>query len=136
DQGNAEREEIHRARLVAILQHCPRLVQMWFHEREVNYAELSPDGLRALTASEDGTACVWDVFTGKLLIVLKHTGPVKRAVFSPDGRLILTAGEGDVAGASIWDAAEGRRLFGLKHPTLVAHAAFSRDGKLVVTSGY
>src|SRR5437660_428853 len=60
DEGHPNREAMHRMRLAAVLRRCPRLVQVWFHDAPVTHAELSPDGRRVVTASQDGTARVWD----------------------------------------------------------------------------
>ena len=62
------------------------------HAKVVITAAFSPDGRRIVTASEDGTARVWDSETGRELDVLKgHIGAVYSAAFSPDGRRIVTA---------------------------------------------
>lgn len=135
DRGNPAREEMHRVRLAAVLQQCPRVVQLWFHGKSVNHAEFSPDGRSVLTASGDGTARVWHTATGRAVTPpLQHSQPVQRAVFSFDGRRIVTL-SGDTA--QIWDAATGRRLVGLlKHPDGLNSAEFSPDGgRLVTASG-
>ena len=47
---------------------------------------------RIVNASDDRTARVWNAASGQLLATLQgHTGRVESAVFSPDGRRILTA---------------------------------------------
>src|SRR5439155_9896812 len=43
-QGDPARAENHRIRLGAVLQQCPKLTQVWFHEGPVSHAEFSPDG--------------------------------------------------------------------------------------------
>src|SRR5439155_3635686 len=58
DAGNRERESIHRLRIAATLDQCPKILQLWFHRGGVNAAVFSPDGRRALTAGEDGKAQV------------------------------------------------------------------------------
>ncbi len=62
-----------------------------------------------------------------------HTGPVTSAAFSPDGALIVTAG--DDGTAKVWDVATGTELHTLAgHTAGVTSAAFSPDGALVVTA--
>ena len=44
----------------------------------------SPNGQRALTGSQDGTARIWDAESGKEIALLKaHTNWVRAASFSP-----------------------------------------------------
>lgn len=58
---------------------------------------------------------------------------VRSAHFSPDGRLIITAGD-NVAG--LWDAATGDQLrIFAGHTATVESAVFSPSGKLVLTAG-
>src|SRR5262249_14580595 len=58
-------ERVHRVRLAATLRQCPKLVHLWFHRAAISSAEFSRDGRRVLTASDDGTARVWDAETGE-----------------------------------------------------------------------
>jgi WD40 repeat protein/serine/threonine protein kinase/tetratricopeptide (TPR) repeat protein len=131
----AQQEEQHRRRIAAVLQSCPKLSQLWIHEGAVNDACFSPDGKRVLTASDDGTARVWDSDTGQSRCgPLQHTSAVRRAVFSNDGRHLATAG--DDRTARVWDAVSGRPVTPpLEHPSAVDWVAFSPDGRLVVTAG-
>jgi WD40 repeat protein len=145
DAGEPAREEMHRLRLASVLRQCPRPIQIWFHEENVNHAEFSPDGRRVVIASgnvsrrdpekssTEGAARVWDVATGEPVTpLLQHRGPVVHAAFSPDGRRVLTAG-GDAI-AQVWDAATGQSLLSLKHGGFVRFATFSSDGRRVVTT--
>lgn len=53
------------------------------HAAAVNEIDLSPDGLRLATASNDGTARVWDAATGAQLLVLDLGSSVETVDFSP-----------------------------------------------------
>ena len=52
--------------------------------------------------------------------------------FSPDGRLVATAGWDNEVG--VWDLATGAKLAGLPHPDWTFTAVFSPDGTQVLTS--
>jgi tetratricopeptide (TPR) repeat protein len=99
-------------------------------------AAFSPDGrfvVVAYTGGLDGAeAKIWRVATGRLVFTLKHARTLRRAEFSPDGRLVVTASEDRTA--RIWEAATGHPLATLEHDGPVRHAGFSPDGRLVVTA--
>jgi WD40 repeat protein len=93
----------------------------------------SPDGRRVVTASDDGTARIWDAATGEPLVApLKHGAPVRSAAFSPDGARIATASDDKTA--RVWDAATGLPLTTVGHPQAVRSVAFSSDGTCIVTA--
>ena len=59
-----------------------------------------------VTASEDQTARVWDVATGKpLTITLACPARVTSTAFSPDGTRVVTASEDGTA--RVWDFKRG-----------------------------
>jgi len=59
------------------------------YENRVNSAEFSPDGKYIVTTSDDKTARLWDL-NGHEIMVFEHEGAVKQAVFSTNGKYILT----------------------------------------------
>jgi WD40 repeat protein len=103
----------------------------------VFWAEFSADGQRVLTASGEALdnlrrAEIWDARTGKPLALLKHEGQIQVALFSRDGRQVVTGGADKTA--RVWDAQTGKPLTPpLKHTAAVSAAAFSADGQRVVT---
>ncbi len=108
----------------------PELFLLKGHTAKVNSASYSPDGSRIITASEDGTAKVWDARNGAELLSLKgHYGMVNTASFSPDGSQIVTTGQEDTV--RVWDAESGAALILLKGGD--RFASFSPDGSRIVT---
>ena len=54
-------------------------------------------GLTALSASDDGTLILWDVATGQpIRRYTGHNGPVRRVVFSRDGRSAISADSDEI----------------------------------------
>ena len=104
-----------------------------------NYALLgvsfSPDG--KLIATTGGDTTLWNAGTRKQARTLNPSGnqPLEySAVFSRDGRQIVTGGGDGVA--RVWDEASGRlvRALGTPGRDSLQTAAFSPDGKLIVTA--
>jgi eukaryotic-like serine/threonine-protein kinase len=98
----------------------------------------SPDGRRIAAAFgwfPDCTAGIWETDTGKEVALLKgHQGPVCSAVFSADGKRVVTASLDRTA--RIWDAQSGKELLILKgHKCAILHALFSPDDQRVLTTG-
>jgi len=80
------------------------------HEAAMNWVEMSPNGERIVTASNDGTARIWRV-NGTLEMTLRgHKGDVEVARFSPDGDRVLTADDDGTAKTWMADAVELVRL--------------------------
>lgn len=95
----------------------------------------NPDGTRLATGSNDRTARIWDLATGKTLRVLwGHTRYVDHLRFSPDGARLAT---GDYDGrAMVWNPRTGERLHALKASTrYITMLNFSPDGRMLVTCG-
>jgi WD40 repeat protein len=91
-----------------------------------------PHGLWLATASDDDTARIWDVNSGRQLAAFTHDNVVVGAVFSPDGRLLATASEDHTA--RIWDLGTGRLRVAFDHGSAVVGVVFSPDGRLLATA--
>jgi WD40 repeat protein len=87
-----------------------------------------------MTGSDDKTARVWDVASGKSLLVLKaHAWSVACVAFSHDGRRILTGSDDKTA--LVWDAASGQKLMSLEgHTAGLSSVAFAPDGRRALTA--
>jgi WD40 repeat protein len=104
------------------------------HDGRVLDVAFSPDGHRLLSASEDGTARIWNTADGKLEHTLSgHGEAVNSAAYSPDGRRVVTAGaDGTVR---VWHVGDGRSVIMHGHAGPVRSVAFNRDGDRVVSAG-
>lgn len=132
EEGDTAREQPHRIRLGAVLQNCNRPLHIWFHDSPVTHARFSSDGLRALTATADGTVQVHDTETGELISKLAHDAEIRQAVFSPDGHLVATASANQ---ARVWQAAAGSPVsVTLQHDAGVHDVKFDPQGQHVVTA--
>ena len=113
------------------------------HEGDVNSIEFDSSGDRVVTASDDRTARVWDVTTGRELAVLGAQGsqanlphPKADAEFSPSGDLVATANEDGTA--TYWEAktAEPSTVpLAAGDPGFVTEVGFDAKRGLVLTAG-
>jgi WD40 repeat protein/energy-coupling factor transporter ATP-binding protein EcfA2 len=109
------------------------------HEDSVKSAVFSPVG-HILATSADGTIRLWDVTDPqrpvKMATFTGHADPRVSAVFSPDGRTLVTAGAEKVI--RLWDITNPRQptematLSGEAYPTM--SSVFSPDGRTLVTT--
>jgi len=106
------------------------------HTSEILGVDISPDGEYLATGSDDQTARLWDLATGETIRMFSgHVGRVEDVAFSPDGKFLLTAGEGDQT-ARLWDVASGEMVQVFSgHNSGVGLIAFSPDGKSIATAG-
>jgi WD40 repeat protein len=98
----------------------------------------SPTGEWLLTRTGSGVR-VWDVARRRPVADLPHPRPVGSAVFSPNGRLVVTASYDGLA--RVWEARTGRLVARLRdrrdqvwNEGFVPHARFAPDGRTVVAA--
>ncbi len=101
----------------------------------INSAHFSPNGRRVVVASDDATVKIWDIKTGNVVHSLEgHSGPITTAIYSPDGKTILSTGKIDKT-AKIWNATTAKLIHTLGEDTgNVKYATFSPDGQTIITA--
>ncbi|MEE6261873.1 WD40 domain-containing protein [Plantactinospora sonchi] len=104
------------------------------HSGPVTSVDWSPDGTRLATASDDGTARIWDTATGQATVTLTgHTARINAVGWSADNAHVATASADDTA--RIWDATTGQTTTILTgHTDWVRAIAWSPDGTLATAS--
>jgi hypothetical protein len=120
-------------------------IETGMHTAIIKRIAVDAAGRYLVTGSDDKTARVWDLATGKLLQTLRppqgagDEGKVYAVALSPDGATVAVAGwiKAGESGHSIYlfDRADGRlvrRLGGL--PNAINHLAFSADGRYLAAA--
>lgn len=114
----------------------------------VRAVALSPDGNYVVSGgcdSEDffcyeGTARVWQAFTGEEIARLTDTGSITSVAFSPDGRSVASGigrrlSDNIPSGALVvWDAFTGAEIVHLELDHWISLVAFSPDGRYVASA--
>ena len=104
----------------------------------------SPDSRYVLTAGDQSTARLLDVSTGKEVRIFtspynpkpgskpeSDSGYIYAAIFSPDGKYVVTSGYG---AAVMWDVRTGREIRTFQgHSDMIRSVVFSLDGRYLAT---
>ncbi len=86
------------------------------HSGGIHRLRVGPHGKRAVSASFDGTARIWDLETRAAVgPPFEHEAPVETAVFNREGSLVVTAC--DDGAARVWRPAVGQSVRIVEHPT-------------------
>jgi WD40 repeat protein len=116
-----------------------RLTLLKGHTADITSLSYAPDNWRIVTSSRDKTARIWDAESGEEILKYsghesEDVGDVRGALFSPDGKRVLTIAQS----AQLWDSTSGAKV--AETPTVPGHiqillrAGFSPDGKRFVTA--
>ena len=110
----------------------------------MNTVAFDPSGRFIVTASWDGSACLWDVLSGEQVQCFTHGCAVECAAFHPKGKCIVTASSNAVDdgyadpkahSVQVWDVETGKKLLVLQgHSKRIYSANFGPDGKIIVTA--
>jgi WD40 repeat protein len=114
----------------------PLLRTLTGHTAWVSAVAVTPDGRRAVSASEDWTLKVCDLGSGEELVTLTgHSGPVWAVTVTPDGRRAVS-GSSDKT-LKVWDLESGEELATLTgHSEPVRAVAVTPDGQRAVSGSW
>jgi len=110
----------------------PRSIARVIHGDEVRCVVFSPNGRLLATGSDDSTARVTEVQTGREIARVSHQSGVTSVGFSPDSRFLASASmDGTVR---VLELVTGRQNVKLVHDLQVYSVEISPDGSLLATA--
>lgn len=146
DEGDS-----YRARLLALEALPPNLPYTWEAEMALRKATMenstslqghhgrilstcfSPDNQNLLSCSEDGTAKIWDVSTGRVIKTLaEQSHDISFASYSPSGNYIITTNKDSTI--RIWKSQSAKLLKTIHAPARSISASFSPDERQIASA--
>jgi WD40 repeat protein len=111
----------------------PKFLRVFAHDKTVSGLALDPKGRRLATAGYGGVSLWWAKIEGQKPQVMKWAGSHIAAVFSPDGKFLVSSmQENQLHGWRLSDAKD-MRMGG--YPAKIKSLAFFDKGNLMVTAG-
>jgi WD40 repeat protein len=119
----------HRDGAINLWSLSGKLLHRMSHKKAITDLAFNSAGQYLVTGSEDQTASIWDVATGRPLgDPLLHEAPVTAVAFDPVNNRVATAA--DDGTVRLWNSPTGQPITEtLRHDKAVTALAFSRDGK-------
>ncbi len=106
------------------------------HSERVTAVAATPDGRRVVSGSQDKTLRLWDLTTGKCLLVFQgHSGAVTSVAVTPDGRFVLSGSEDNTL--RLWAITSGTCLRTYEgHTSGVLAVTLTPHGQFIVSSSH
>ncbi len=103
--------------------------------KRVLMIDLLPDGQHFVSGSESGTIKLWDIESGQVIRTFSgHEGWVNGVHVSPDGKLLLSAGDTTLR---LWDLETGEELRQfIGHGATANYARFAPNMQFIISSSW
>lgn len=109
-----------------------KIIEFKGHTKSVRSVDFNKNEEYMVTGSEDSTARVWDMKTGKTIAVLKGHKDEVWASFDNEGKRIITTSTDTTT--KVWNAFTGESIATLKgHKGFVYNIYFSNDDRTIIT---
>jgi WD40 repeat protein len=115
------------------LQTGNQLTSTVIHTKYVNSLSVNKDSTRAATGSDDFSVGVWDLKTMQEIRRFRHNSQVWGVAISPNGKRVVSVGQGIDRSVRVWDVDGGKELRKLPLPptSTAFNVVFSPDGRRV-----
>jgi len=113
------------------------------HTGSITSLAVTPDGRWLVTGSDDGTARLWDIGTGTLIMIFEHREnahlgeSISAVAITPDGRRLITGSHPayGVSTAKLWDIESAECIGVFEHEHSINAVAVTPEGRRLVTVG-